>query len=229
MMIFLPRFGFTEAIRNVYAVNMTGNDNSVNIKETNGTSGSYHHGDLRSATLALGMERIEQQDHPELGLRALARDLGVSATALYRHFPNKDALLDALALEALGRLGDNQAKAAMEAGGGREAFVEVGITYVEWAHSNPALVRLIYNRVGEVDLTDGNPDEMGEAFRQLRNGIAAMMPESLSDEDRAAAALHAWSLVHGLAMLILDGQIEYDPVMIRKVVTMTDFGLGQAC
>jgi len=228
-MIFLPRFGFTEAIRNVYAVNMTGNDNSVNIKETNGTSGSYHHGDLRSATLALGMERIEQQDHPELGLRALARDLGVSATALYRHFPNKDALLDALALEALGRLGDNQAKAAMKAGGGREAFVEVGITYVEWAHSNPALVRLIYNRVGEVDLTDGNPDEMGEAFRQLRNGIAAMMPESLSDEDRAAAALHAWSLVHGLAMLILDGQIEYDPVMIRKVVTMTDFGLGQAC
>ncbi len=228
-MVFLPRFGFTEAIRNVYAVNMTGNDNSVNIKETNGTSGSYHHGDLRSATLALGMERIEQHNHPELGLRALARDLGVSATALYRHFPNKDALLDALALEALGRLGTNQAQAAMEAGGGREAFVEVGITYVEWAHSNPALVRLIYNRVGEVDLTDCNPDEMGEAFRQLRNGIAAMMPESLSDEDRAAAALHAWSLVHGLAMLILDGQIEYDPVMIRKVVTMTDFGLGQAC
>lgn len=209
---------------------MTVNDNSVNIKDGAKGDGTYHHGDLRSATLALGMERIEQQDHPELGLRALARDLGVSATALYRHFPNKDALLDALALEALGRLGTNQGQAAMKAGGGgREAFVEVGITYVEWAHSNPALVRLIYNRVGEVDLADGDPDEMGEAFRQLRNGIAAMMPESLSDEDRAAAALHAWSLVHGLAMLILDGQIEYDPVMIRKVVTMTDFGLGQAC
>lgn len=208
---------------------MTANDNSVNIKDHTRESGAYHHGDLRSATLALGMERIEQQDHPELGLRALARDLGVSATALYRHFPNKDALLDALALEALGRLGTNQAEAAMRAGGGLEAFVEVGITYVEWAYANPALVRLIYNRVGEVDLTDGDPDEMGEAFRQLRIGIAAMMPENLSDEDRAAAALHAWSLVHGLAMLILDGQIEYDPAMIRKVVTMTDFGLGQSC
>ncbi len=228
-MIFLPRLGFTDVIRNVYAVNMTANANSVNIEGNDGQSRAYHHGDLRGAALALGMERIEKQDHPELGLRALARDLGVSATALYRHFPNKDALLDALALEALGRLGTNQAKAAMEAGGGREAFVEVGITYVEWAHSNPALVRLIYNRVGEVDLTDGDPDEMGEAFRQLRAGIAAMMPESLSDEDRAAAALHAWSLVHGLAMLILDGQIEYDPVMIRKVVTMTDFGLTQDC
>ena len=175
------------------------------------------------------MERIEEQDHPDLGLRALARDLGVSATALYRHFPNKDALLDALALEALERLGINQAKAAMRAGGGMEAFVEVGITYVEWAVANPALVRLIYSRVGEVNLQDGDPDEMGEAFRQLKAGIAAMMPDDLSEEDRTAAALHAWSLVHGLAMLILDGQVEYDPKMIRKVVTMTDFGLGQDC
>ena len=58
---------------------------------------AYHHGDLRSAALQLGMERLTDQEHPELGLRALARDLGVSATALYRHFPNKDALLVELA------------------------------------------------------------------------------------------------------------------------------------
>ena len=204
---------------------MTRNANSVNIKDVR----DYHHGDLRAATLSLGMERIEEQDHPDLGLRALARDLGVSATALYRHFPNKDALLDALALEALGRLGVNQAKAAAAAGGGRDSFVEVGITYVEWAVANPALVRLIYNRVGVVDLADGDPDEMGEAFRQLRAGIAAMMPKEMTDEQRANAALHAWSLVHGLAMLILDGQVEYDRDMVRKVVTMTDFGLNKDC
>ena len=192
-------------------------------------STDYHHGDLRAATLALGMQRISEREHPELGLRALARELGVSATALYRHFPNKDALLDALALESLNRLGQHQAKATKAAGGGRDAFVEAGIVYVEWAVANPALVRLIYNRVGQVDLADGDPDEMGEAFRQLKAGIAATMPDSLSEAERTAAALHAWSLVHGLAMLILDGQVEYDPEMIRKVVTMTDFGLGQDC
>ena len=103
----------------------------------------YHHGDLRAAALELGMQWIEDQDHPDLGLRALARELGVSATALYRHFPNKDALLDALALEALNRLGANQAEAATAAGGGREGFCEVGVTYVKWAVENPALVRLI--------------------------------------------------------------------------------------
>ena len=64
----------------------------------------YHHGDLRASALQMGMERLESQEQPDLGLRALARDLGVSATALYRHFPNKDALLDALALEGLTQL-----------------------------------------------------------------------------------------------------------------------------
>lgn len=207
---------------------MSAYDNSVNIEESKKSSrkdsGAYHHGDLRSAALALGMERIENQDHPKVGLRALARDLDVSATALYRHFPNKDALLDALAMEALNRLGASQAKAAMAAGGGRERFVEVGITYVEWAVKNPAPMRLIYSRVGEVDLTVEDAGQMGEAFRQLRTGIAAMMPKKMNNEDRKIAALHTWSLVHGLAMLILDGQVEYNPQMIRKVVTMTAFG-----
>ena len=99
----------------------------------------------------------------------------------------------------------------------------MGITYVEWAVENPALLRLIYNRIGQVDLTDDDPSAMGEAFYQLRAGIAATMPDAMSQDQRAAAALHAWSLVHGLAMLILDGQVAYDPAMVRKVVLMTDF------
>ena len=203
---------------------MTANANSVNIKDSTKGASDYHHGDLRSAALALGMRRIGEQNHPDVGLRALARDLGVSATALYRHFPNKDALLDSLAMEALDRLGVHQAKAAEAVGGGREGFGEVGITYVEWAVQNPALMRLIYSRVGTIDLSEGSPAEMNEAFRQLRNGIAAMMPEAMSAEQRKIAALHSWSLVHGLAMLILDGQVEYDPRMIRDVVLMTDLG-----
>jgi len=182
----------------------------------------YHHGDLRAAALQMGMERLESQEQPDLGLRALARDLGVSATALYRHFPNKDALLDALALEGLNRLGRNQAKAAEAAGGGRAGFGEVGVTYVEWAVRHPALLRLIYTRVGKVDLEIDDPSAMGEAFRQLRKGIAATMPGNLTPRQRTVATLHAWSLVHGLAMLILDGQVDYDPEMVRKVVLMTN-------
>jgi AcrR family transcriptional regulator len=183
----------------------------------------YHHGDLRAAALQMGMERLESQEQPDLGLRALARDLGVSATALYRHFPNKDALLDALALDSLNRLGRHQAEAAKAAGGGRDGFAEVGVTYVTWAVQHPALLRLINSRVGQVDLAADDPTAMDESYNQLRAGIAAMIPDEMAKDQRAAAALHAWSLVHGLAMLILDGQVEYDPAMVRKVVLMTDF------
>ncbi|MGB5483546.1 TetR/AcrR family transcriptional regulator [Parasphingorhabdus sp.] len=183
----------------------------------------YHHGDLRAAALQMGMERLESQEQPDLGLRALARDLGVSATALYRHFPNKDALLDALALEGLNRLGWHQGEAAKAAGGGRAGFAEMGVTYVNWAVKHPALMRLIYTRVGKVDLDVDDPSAMGEAFHQLRRGIAATMPEDLAPEQRTTATLHAWSLVHGLAMLILDGQVDFDPAMVRKVVLMADF------
>ncbi|MGO8609073.1 TetR family transcriptional regulator, partial [Rhizobium johnstonii] len=71
---------------------------------------------LRAAVIAAGLKRLGEGDGAELGLRALARDVGVSATALYRHFPDKEALLDALADEGLRRLGALQAQAWLKAG-----------------------------------------------------------------------------------------------------------------
>jgi len=202
-------------------------DNSVNINrgtgDVEGDSRNYHHGDLRAKALKLGMEIIEKQEHPELGLRALARQLGVSATALYRHFPSKDALFDAFALEALNRLGEHQAQAAKAAGGGRLGFAEVGITYVAWAVANPSLLRLINTRIQSVDLGQQDNSDMGEALRQLKTGIAAMLPPNIAEERRIAAELHAWSLVHGLSMLILDGLVKHDPKLVRQVVSLASF------
>jgi hypothetical protein len=58
---------------------------------------TYHHGDLRNALIDAGLAALEVHDASELSLRALARDLGVSANAVYRHFADKNALLAALA------------------------------------------------------------------------------------------------------------------------------------
>ncbi len=102
---------------------MANKDNSVNIKSDGAkASGAYHHGDLRAAVIAAGLKRLEAGDGGELGLRALARDVGVSATALYRHFPDKEALLDALADEGLRRLGARQAQAWLKAGAAAKAL-----------------------------------------------------------------------------------------------------------
>ena len=113
-------WGVARPTRYVYSENiMASKDNSVNIKSDGAKAvGAYHHGDLRAAVIAAGLKRLgEGDDGAELGLRALARDVGVSATALYRHFPDKEALLDALADEGLRRLGALQAQAWLKAGG----------------------------------------------------------------------------------------------------------------
>ncbi|MCR2834168.1 TetR/AcrR family transcriptional regulator [Parerythrobacter lacustris] len=201
---------------------MTVNANTVNIKSDE----AYHHGDLRAAAIALGLEKLASQEVPDLGLRAIARELGVSATALYRHFAGKEALLEALAAEGIRQLGASQKAAAQRAGGGTAAFQATGVAYVEWAVANPALFALTFAGKTRPNLamSDADGDE-NEAFRQLQAGISSVLPAMAPSADRASAAMHAWSLVHGLANLILAGQIDDDPQVIRSVVAHT-FGLG---
>ena len=80
-------------MRNVYTANMSENDNTVNMKNR---EGRYHHGDLRSALVEEGLAQLDTKAPEAVSLREIARNVGVSATAVYRHFPDKDALLAAL-------------------------------------------------------------------------------------------------------------------------------------
>lgn len=203
---------------------MADKDNSVNMESAGGkAAGAYHHGDLRAAVIAAGLKRLHDGDDGELGLRALARDVGVSATALYRHFPDKEALLDALADEGLRRLGALQAQAWLKAGGGRHGFKATGVTYVRFAHDEPALFRLSFTRQMPERYTEGEGDGGEVAFNLLRAGVGEALPGA---ENPDTAALHAWALVHGLAMLILDKRIIWDETMVEEVVGLTFGGIG---
>lgn len=184
----------------------------------NKVSGQYHHGDLRSAVISLCLKRLERQRTADLGLRALARELGVSATALYRHFPSKDELLDELAAIGLERLSLAQLNAIEEAGGGRNGFKESGVTYILWALANPALFRITFSRLSSIH-SPKLSQIRDEALSQLQNSIAQANPMGQADEDHGVIAIKAWSVVHGLANLILDGAIESDEKFIRKVLT----------
>jgi len=64
-------------------------------------SNNYHHGNLRRSLLDKGLELLESRENAEISLRELAREVGVSTNAAYRHFENKDALMVALAVEGL--------------------------------------------------------------------------------------------------------------------------------
>jgi AcrR family transcriptional regulator len=173
---------------------------------------AYHHGDLRSALIQAGLTALEGARIEDLSLRALAREVGVSATAVYRHFPDKAALLSALAAEGIEQLGQYQLKAAEQAGPER-AFGATGRAYVRWALAHPALFRLIFSRVEPVGET-----VFGQSLAaRLLQGAAS--EASRGDEARARQlVVQAWSLVHGLAMLMLDGQLPPDDDLIDRVI-----------
>jgi AcrR family transcriptional regulator len=197
---------------------MQSNANSVNIGSATSDKKPYHHGDLRLALVENGMRLIETSDANHLSLREVARETGVSAAAVYRHFPDKAALMLALANEGMVRLGAAQRTATAGAGGGWDGFVASGVAYVRFAADNPALFRLVFSYVPPISLLDASLEQVGSAMRDLREDIQKLMPAHLTEAERKIAALHAWALVHGLAELILDGHVARDWAVIEKVV-----------
>ncbi|MFT4561557.1 MAG: AcrR family transcriptional regulator [Gammaproteobacteria bacterium] len=200
---------------------MSTKDNSVNIKQKPGKNAPYHHGDLRAALIESGLELLQQRNAEDIGLREVARHVGVSATAIYRHFPDKEALLVALAHEGMEKLAAIQQVAGADAGGGADGFRATGAAYVKFAVDNPALFRLMFSCAPAISLLDSELGRVGSAMRALRENIARLMPEDLPDYERKVAALRAWSIVHGLSLLVLDGQIEYDEETIYRVISGT--------
>ena len=112
-----------------------------------------------SALLDAGMKALETTGPNELSLRQLAREVGVSPTAVYRHFPDKRALLGALAEAGVAMLFEEQSLAAAAAGGGSKGFAATGRAYVRFAIAHPGLFRLIFTHAelaGGPELSD-NP------------------------------------------------------------------------
>jgi AcrR family transcriptional regulator len=149
---------------------------------------TYHHGNLRTALLRSAGQALEKEGVAGLSLRDAARRAGVSHNAPYRHFADRDALLAALAAEGYERLAEMLQKASAR---------EMGEAYVRFALENPERFRLMFGLLGR---DPGLREAAGRTHALLVSAMGAVPNPEL-----AAAA--AWSLVHGLAHLVLDGQL----------------------
>ena len=165
----------------------------------------YHHGDLRRALLDTALEAIREHGPAAVSLREVARRAGVSHAAPTHHFRDKAGLLTALAVEGWSLLADTLRDAAAEDRG----FAELGVSYVLFATSHPAHFAVMR----APGLARGDDAElmaaMERAGAQLRAGVERF--ESRTARDRDVTALTAWSLVHGLAALILEGAVTTEP------------------
>lgn len=155
----------------------------------------YHHGDLRAALLDAADALLDQGGDGAVSLREAARMAGVSPTAAYRHFADKDALLAALALRGFQAFG--AAMRAAMASGDPKPFNARGRAYIRFALARPGRFRLMF---GPLLARSAAHPALAAASRQAFDGLQGSAP----DKD---AALRGWAMVHGLAHLLLDGAI----------------------
>ncbi|HBH01578.1 MAG TPA: TetR/AcrR family transcriptional regulator [Candidatus Rokubacteria bacterium] len=173
----------------------------------------YHHGDLPRALVDAALELISREGVRALTLRAAARRAGGSQAAPYRHFADKDALLAAVAEEGFRLLTASMRTAAPSTGDdplGR--FRGFGLGYVAFAAGHPAHFRVMFGReVADRARHPGLQAAGGEAFALLVDAIRACQQAGLVREgDTETLAVSAWSTVHGLAALVVDGQLDRD-------------------
>ena len=174
-----------------------------------GKGGKYHHGDLRRALLDAALELVKEHGPSGITLREAARRAGVTHAAPYRHFADKEALLAALAEEGFTRLGA-EATAAIEGSEGVMRLELIGVSYVRFARSNPSQFRVMFGaEIGDkrryptlVQADQAVFDLLTEAIR----GAQAL--GELPPGNPARMGLVSWSMLHGVASLIVDGQME---------------------
>lgn len=181
----------------------------------------YHHGDLRRGLLDEALRTIQEDGVEGLTLRTIGVRLGVSRTALYRHFTDKRALLSAVATEGF-RLLTERLLDAWGAGGVR-GFDAMGIAYIRFAMANRAHYRVMFG--GSVDHGPRDEDLMREstaAFQVLVDAIVALQKDgAVRKDDPLLLARFIWAAVHGVSMLIIDGQLPHQQAQIDELLQFT--------
>ncbi|MET7620408.1 TetR/AcrR family transcriptional regulator [Streptomyces sp. NPDC005408] len=210
---------------------------------TTGGKARYHHGDLRNALIEAAVELATEGGPERVVLREAARSVGVSPTAAYRHFTSHGDLLEAVKIRGQQALADSMAEAVRVHPGlddpGEEAVAKVeaiGRGYVRFAIEHPGLYRTAFCRTPLAQSSDFNGLEAPEArpefaaFVLLSDVLDTLVAAGrMRPENRPAAEVAAWSAVHGLSLLILDGPLARLPAEQRDAVverTLTTISAG---
>jgi len=188
---------------------------------------TYRHGDLRQALLDAGVDMAREGGPDAVVLREATRRTGVSPNAAYRHFSDRDALVAAVSDAASGA-----AAAAIEAEWdqvsttspvetARAHLRAVGIGYLRFARDEPGLFRAAYTVPSNLEQAF-SPAKAGPGgrtpFQLLGIALDEMVDAGVLPADRRPGSeLCAWSAVHGLAMLVLEGPLrDLDEVTLRQ-------------
>ena len=181
------------------------------LHQQSDTKPSYHHGDLRNALIAAGLESLEVDGPERLSLRAVAAKVGVSHAAPAHHFGAVKGLRTALATVGFSLFAEAMQQARVAAGPEPgEQMRAVGASYLAFAQSRPALFSLMFTEA-LLDWSDTSLQEAGMRARAELSVICQPAADRLGLTDvamREALERLVWSCAHGVAHLTIGGQFK---------------------
>jgi AcrR family transcriptional regulator len=187
----------------------------------------YHHGDLKNALIEAGAEILSKEGVSGLSLRKVAGRAGVSHAAPYAHFKDKRELIAAISTEGYRRLYEKlTAVVEKYRADPLRQFVEVAWAFIEFARNDPDYFKVTFSSVAEkekdfpafVEMTRKNFLVLVELVKTCQ--AAGILKPGPADE----MAVSIWSLVHGLASLLIEGLISHvilDRQTIRELLIFT--------
>jgi AcrR family transcriptional regulator len=202
---------------------------------------TYHHGDLRQALLEAGIALARVGGPEAVVLREATRRASVVPNAAYRHFVSRDALLQEVRAAALSMLAlamekelIRQRRRKQGKDAARASLRAIGIAYLRFARTEPGLFRTAFGVPGNPETTT-QPAMAGKSglnpFQLLSTALDELVQAGLLPvQQRPDAEYLAWSAVHGLAMLVLEGPLRRLPrAQVRhieqRLLTMVEQGL----
>ena len=191
---------------------------------------TYHHGDLKNALIRAGGEILAREGASALSLRKVAREAGVSHSAPYAHFKDKQALIAAISMEGFNQLLSNLEKVEKEYIDAPERLlVEAGWVYIQFAMQESDIFKVMFSGVLEKEKDYPELVEVIQKTFQMvvRVVVACQATGILMEEDTSLTAMTIWSQIHGLVCLYLDGQISHTILDEHTLRDMLVFALNQ--
>ena len=173
-------------------------------------------GVMREKMIEIGEALLNEKGAAEFSLREIARRLGVSHNAPHKHFPGKEALLAEIATRGFQRLNETIERSA--ASGDIPQGVTRGVAYVRFAVENPVLFRLMFANPAH----PGMDAQIASASAAGLGGLADFMKAFYTEDRYIDAAIAAWSIVHGLAVLLLEDRIPNEMIAGRSAERLAD-------
>lgn len=184
---------------------------SKNTK-SNGISDNYHHGKLKETLIKSALKFLKTQSPNEISLRELARDAGVSGTAPYRHFKDKNELLAAISQQGFDLMSQYLMEAMSKAGQDPlKMLYDCGLAYFKMAFENTQHFKLMVN--SDVVPCADYPDlqlASGKSFLIVTKMVEFCQSKGLIGKGNSMTmALHCWSVVHGFTALYVEKHLDW--------------------